>query len=84
MAGEKWERIAILFLDAISSPSSFPCQSVGESLIVSDWRLLSHLRALPACLIIHSILANYLFIFIFYDEYIKNDRPGDDGTLRSV
>ena len=24
------------FFDAIASPSSYPCQSVGESLIVSD------------------------------------------------
>ena len=34
-------------------PSTYSCQSVGESvsesLIVSDWRLLSHLRALWAC-----------------------------------
>ena len=38
---------------AIASPSSYPCQWVSqwvsESFIVSDWRLLSHLRALQAC-----------------------------------
>ena len=47
-----------LFLDAIASPSSYPCKvSVGEWvsewvsewLIVSDWRKLTHLRALQAC-----------------------------------
>ena len=37
------------FLDAIASPSTYPCQWVSGSLIVSDWRLLSHLRALWAC-----------------------------------
>ena len=26
-----------LFLDAIASPSSYPCESVSESLIVSDF-----------------------------------------------
>ena len=35
-----------IFLDAIASPSTYPIQSVGEwvglSMIVSDWRLLSH------------------------------------------
>ena len=39
----------ILFLDAIASPSTYPCQWVSGSLIVSDWRLLLHLRALRAC-----------------------------------
>ena len=47
------------FLDAIASPSTYPraCQSVGkwvsgsvsQWVIVSDWRLLSHLQALRAC-----------------------------------
>ena len=36
--------------DAIASPSTYPCQSVSESFIVSDERLLSHLRVLRACL----------------------------------
>ena len=42
-------------IDAIASPSTYPVsewvsRSVGQSLIVSDWRLqLSHLRALRAC-----------------------------------
>ena len=39
----------ILFLDAIASPSTYPCQWLSGSLIVSDWRLLLHLRALRAC-----------------------------------
>ena len=36
------------FLDAIASPSSYPCQWVSELVIVSGV-MLSHLRALRAC-----------------------------------
>ena len=37
------------FSDAKASPSTYPCQSVSGSLIVADWRSLSHLPSLPAC-----------------------------------
>ena len=37
-----------IFLDAIASPSSYPCQWVSELVIVSGV-MLSHLRALRAC-----------------------------------
>ena len=41
------------FLNAIASPCTYPCQSVGqsvsESFVVSDWRLLSQYRISELC-----------------------------------
>ena len=57
------------FLDAIASPSTYPCQSVavGEWVIVSDL----HLRALRACKL------------VYYDDEDDGDGDGagddDDG-----
>ena len=59
--------LQIKFLDAIVSPSSYPCQSVDQWVsqwfIVSDLEIatyISHLRALRACLFTSTLLRQWL------------------------